>query len=70
MAQAINIGVTERANGEGWVNRCGIVRVDLSEDGIEFRAFTFDGELKRYATDRAAAKFLKSRGFAPNGMQL
>lgn len=67
MKNEIKFGTTMQANGEGSSTRCGIVRVDMKEDGIEFRAMTHQGELKRYATAKAAAKFLKSRGFSPMG---
>lgn len=66
----ITIGITTQSNGEGASSRCGIVRVDMKEDGVEFRAMTFQGELKTYGSAKAAAKFLASRGFGPTGQTL
>lgn len=68
--KGIKIGITTQPNGEGSSTRCGIVRIDMKEDGIEFRAMTHQGELKRYETANAAAKFLRSRGFDPMGKKL
>lgn len=62
----IEIGLTPYDMGDGSIMYAGI---RVNGEG-EFMARTPAGDLKRYTSIKAAAKFLAARGYTPKGRKL